>query len=224
MLPIGVKKFRERMMEKYGQDPETRCVTEDPNAPRIISEQELDELTDGLPERWRNELDWAFLAFEIALSRVPHVTESWRDLVQLFRETSGPRPATVIRKTNGGVVFSDALVDSCSFPYPELRFALRNLVDALDAIANFDPAKLLSKRVLTEAKRAAAKHSADVRHDGPNGKRAAKERIREIWASGKYESRELCAEEECAFLGLSFSTARKALRGTPDPLAAAGTG
>ena len=50
MLPIGVKKFRERMMEKYGQDPETRCVTEDPNAPRIISEQELDELTDGLPE------------------------------------------------------------------------------------------------------------------------------------------------------------------------------
>lgn len=61
------------------------------------------------------------------------------------------------------------------------------------------------------------KRAADAKHDGPNGKRSAKERIREIWASGKYSSRDLCAEEECAALDISFSTARKALIGTTDP-------
>lgn len=41
--------------------------------------------------------------------------------------------------------------------------------------------------------------------------------IREIWASGKYTSRDVCAEQECAVLGMSFSSARKALRNTPEP-------
>lgn len=40
--------------------------------------------------------------------------------------------------------------------------------------------------------------------------------IREIWGAGKYSSRDICAEQECASLGMSFSTARKALRNTPD--------
>lgn len=47
----------------------------------------------------------------------------------------------------------------------------------------------------------------------------SKVEIQKIWASGKYKSRDLCAEQECAALKLSFSTARKALRNTPDPLA-----
>ncbi|MBV2192552.1 hypothetical protein [Azonexus sp.] len=62
-----------------------------------------------------------------------------------------------------------------------------------------------------------AKRGADAKHEGPNGKRNAKERIREIWASGKYSSRTVCAEQECAALDMSFDTARKALRNTPDP-------
>lgn len=44
-----------------------------------------------------------------------------------------------------------------------------------------------------------------------------KEELAKIWASGKYTSRDICAEQECAALGISFSTARKALRNTPDP-------
>jgi hypothetical protein len=41
--------------------------------------------------------------------------------------------------------------------------------------------------------------------------------IRATWASGKYKDRDTCAEQECGYLNISYSTARKALRGTPDP-------
>lgn len=41
--------------------------------------------------------------------------------------------------------------------------------------------------------------------------------IREIWASGKFATREVCADEEHEALGISRETARKYLRGTPSP-------
>lgn len=53
--------------------------------------------------------------------------------------------------------------------------------------------------------------------DVTTGQAAKRAKIREIWASGKYASRDICAEQECASLDMSFSTARKSLRGTPDP-------
>lgn len=62
-----------------------------------------------------------------------------------------------------------------------------------------------------------AKAAADARHNRPGGSRDKQKRIREIWATGKYTSRDRCAEEECAALDMSYSAARKALRNTPDP-------
>ena len=62
-----------------------------------------------------------------------------------------------------------------------------------------------------------ARNAANARHDQPGGSRDKQNKIREIWASGKYSSRDLCAEQECAGLDMSFSTARKALINTPDP-------
>ena len=59
--------------------------------------------------------------------------------------------------------------------------------------------------------------AADARHNQPGGSREKARAIREIWASGKYSSRDICAEQECAALDMSFSSARKHLRGTPDP-------
>ena len=59
--------------------------------------------------------------------------------------------------------------------------------------------------------------AANARHAKPGGSREKQQKIRELWASGKYSSRDVCAEQECAALGMSFSTARRALRGTPDP-------
>lgn len=64
---------------------------------------------------------------------------------------------------------------------------------------------------------AMGKHAADRRHSQPGGSRDKRENIRTIWASGKYKSRDICAEKECDGLGMSFSVARKALRNTPAP-------
>lgn len=59
--------------------------------------------------------------------------------------------------------------------------------------------------------------AANARHSKPGGSRDKQQKIRMIWASGKYSSRDICAEQEGAALGMSFSSARKALRGEPDP-------
>lgn len=61
-----------------------------------------------------------------------------------------------------------------------------------------------------------ARKAANARHDQPGGSREKQQQIREIWATGKYSSRDRCAEEECAALDMSYSAARKALRNTPD--------
>jgi hypothetical protein len=53
--------------------------------------------------------------------------------------------------------------------------------------------------------------------DLKTGNAGKREAIRGAWASGKYSSRDICAEQECAALGMSFCSARKALRNTPEP-------
>jgi hypothetical protein len=67
-----------------------------------------------------------------------------------------------------------------------------------------------------------AKAAANARHSRPGGSRDKQRQIREIWAMGKYSSRDLCADEECAALGMSFSAARKALRNAPRPVRSIG--
>ena len=62
-----------------------------------------------------------------------------------------------------------------------------------------------------------ARNAANARHDQPGGSRDKQRQIREIWASGKYSSRDLCAEQECAALNMSISAARGALTNTPEP-------
>jgi hypothetical protein len=59
--------------------------------------------------------------------------------------------------------------------------------------------------------------AANAKHSRPGGSRDLADRMRKIWASGKYASLDICAEQECGALDMSFSAARKALRNTPDP-------
>lgn len=59
--------------------------------------------------------------------------------------------------------------------------------------------------------------AANVRHNMPGGSRDRRAAMRAHWASGKYTSRDICAEQECAALEMSFSAARKALRNMPEP-------
>jgi len=60
-----------------------------------------------------------------------------------------------------------------------------------------------------------AVHAINTRHDKPGGSRDLQQQMKDIWATGKYSSRDICVEQECAHLSMSFATARKALRGTP---------
>lgn len=62
-----------------------------------------------------------------------------------------------------------------------------------------------------------AKMAANARHSQPGGYGDKRMKILEAWSSGKYASREECAEKEHAAAGISFSTARKTLRGVPNP-------
>ena len=67
-----------------------------------------------------------------------------------------------------------------------------------------------------------ARAAALARHHQPGGSVEKRNKMREIWASGKYKSRDTCAKDECDAIGMSYSTARKALRGTPEPRRAGG--
>ena len=69
------------------------------------------------------------------------------------------------------------------------------------------------------------RQAANALHDKPGGSRDKQKAIRDLWASGKFKSRDVCAEQECAALDMSFAAARKALRNTPRPApATASTG
>jgi hypothetical protein len=62
-----------------------------------------------------------------------------------------------------------------------------------------------------------AKQAVEAKHNKPGGSRERQAKVREAWASGKYSSKDRCAEEECGALGMSFASARKALRNQPEP-------
>lgn len=78
-------------------------------------------------------------------------------------------------------------------------------------------ASLSADDIAKAARVALAMKGAEAKHSKPGGTRSKQEAIRAIWATGKYTSREICAEQEAAGLNMSFATARKALRNTPQP-------
>lgn len=62
-----------------------------------------------------------------------------------------------------------------------------------------------------------ARNAANALHNKPGGSREKQQKVREIWATGKYTSRDICAEQECGALGMSYKAARNALINTPEP-------
>lgn len=84
---------------------------------------------------------------------------------------------------------------------------------ALDLADQYVEKAILGQEASSRRGRAAA----DALHGKPGGSREKRIAIQAAWASGKYSSRDICAEQECGALGMSFSAARKSLRGTPQP-------
>jgi hypothetical protein len=60
-----------------------------------------------------------------------------------------------------------------------------------------------------------ATKGADARHNAPGGSREKQRKIRELWQSGRYRSRDECAAQEHQNLGMSYDAARKALTKVP---------
>ncbi len=80
-----------------------------------------------------------------------------------------------------------------------------------------DPALFQPEVGSPEWRKQNAKAAANAKHNQPGGARDKQRQIQAIWATGKYSSRDVCAEQESAALDMSFSTARKALINTPEP-------
>ena len=56
-----------------------------------------------------------------------------------------------------------------------------------------------------------AREAANARHGQSDGAKEKHAKLIAVWKSGKYTSKNICAEEECAALGMSFHAARRAL-------------
>jgi hypothetical protein len=97
------------------------------------------------------------------------------------------------------------------------KVILLALIEAGAHVVEFDQTERIEEAVRSRLS-AQGRHAANCRHAKPGGTRELRDKIRTIWSSGKYKSRDLCAEQEWAELGFgSFKTARKALINTPPP-------
>lgn len=97
----------------------------------------------------------------------------------------------------------------------KLMLVIENSEERLQAFAAAGAAAQAVETARAASARGRA--AAEALHSGPGGYREKNAAIRAAWATGKYRSRDECAEKEHKGLSISFSTARKALRGTPDP-------
>jgi hypothetical protein len=80
-----------------------------------------------------------------------------------------------------------------------------------------DNSKVFPELGSVEWRRKNARAAANARHGQPGGSRDKRRMMQEIWAKGNYSSRDVCAEQECAGLDMSISSARKALVNAPEP-------
>ncbi len=88
---------------------------------------------------------------------------------------------------------------------------IRSLVGLVDAESFIEVEGLLTEIEKGRRSKIGSK-AVNSRHDKPGGSRDKRRQIREIWATGKYSTKDICAEEEYAGLGYkSFGAARKAL-------------
>lgn len=93
------------------------------------------------------------------------------------------------------------LLDSIEINYPN------HLLNIKRAIA----LKLETEAQDTRSKRGL--EAVNIRHDRSGGSRDLKRQILAIWNTGKYSTKDLCAEEEYQALGFkTFCTARNALK------------
>lgn len=116
-----------------------------------------------------------------------------------------------IEEQGDGVDYLDAIAN-------RLNSVIRENLDA-DSIFQF--LSLCGVRLADLRASNKGRRNAEIRHSQTGGSREKQAQIKVAWASGKFASRDICADQESAGLNMSPSTARKALRNTPNPTASA---
>lgn len=95
--------------------------------------------------------------------------------------------------------------------------AIHALVETVQAEI-FDETHKLDEEINKQKVSQRNRRNRTAGHNKLGGYNSKKEIIIEIWASGKYRTRNECAEKEHNALGITYGTARKHLIGTPDPV------
>jgi hypothetical protein len=181
--------------------------------PKILSMAEAGQVeiklfgVDGLKKAWAN-YDWCERVM-LAYDFIDEVIATGADFKNPL---STALPLILLQRLDDAVIAE--VLDGRGLP--ETIFEIAGLKDRLQ-IQRHVEIKLLA--VQNSAKRKASsrgKFAADALHSKPGGSHEKKAAILALWATGKYQSRDVCAEEECAAIGLSYSKTRKHLIGTPD--------
>jgi hypothetical protein len=116
-----------------------------------------------------------------------------------------------------GAAVSSALSMQQAKRISEMIHSEHEGLSSIQDVLNMQPVNALTLAFLVSLERKrTGKKAADTRHNRPDGSRENRAKIQAIWASGKYTTKDRCAIEECEGLGMSYDTARKALR-TPAP-------
>lgn len=185
-------------------------LTDEEREVHRVSLQQMYDARENEPElvKWRSWLLKAFKSKDIALC-------SFAATQMIESHVLAVENSELVKKLNEILSFSEALSVDSKLPTKAKRIVARSILEHSP-----DNTAALVYSQVTKFEEKASKRgraAANSLHDKPGGTRAKRDAIRAIWASGKYKSRGICAEQECAALDMSFDAARKALRNTPKP-------
>jgi|WetSurMetagenome_2_1015567.scaffolds.fasta_scaffold01349_11 hypothetical protein len=142
-----------------------------------------------------------------------NLTKEWKDYFNGFWNSLGDDLKTTIATWDQSKKEANALYQliKSAQSYAEIEEHLEKNPPSARLILHL--LMIAEKHFKTES----GSNAANARHTQAGGSLDKQKQIRQLWASGKYSSRTVCAQKEHEKLGMSLETARKALRNTPDP-------
>ncbi len=196
---------RDMLKAKIGVNP-------DPSPPNKLKKLAMDLAMDSVIRMDNSTIEAKINSyFDLTPAGVNRSARIDRSLDRKFEEFSNKLNLADQRASQIFELFENGKITDFSLLPPINVFTLLAVVARTD-----DRTRSMAESIQQLFRSQAARHAANEKHE-KNGNRAKQDAIRLAWASGNFKSRDVCAEQECAALGMSFSAARKALRNTPDP-------
>lgn len=144
--------------------------------------------------------------------------------IDILRHEQGKLIDSLSKRLVATTAVADAAIESLRGDGRAIPYELAEAYMAVTANAQSKIAKQNREHIqhsitvgVKEQRKAQARKGADTVHNKAGGSRDRKAQAQAIWAEGNYTSRDICAEQECAALGVTFKTFRDYLIGTPNP-------